>query len=60
MLKRYDRLRKQHVVAAATLSASRCEACHLDLSAHEVDDVKDATKAAGIADCPQCGRLLVL
>jgi predicted nucleic acid-binding Zn-ribbon protein len=58
VLKRYDRLRSHFVVAATKLSGSRCEGCHLDLSAHEVDDVKDDLTANGIADCPQCGRLL--
>lgn len=58
VLKRYDRLRSHFVVAATKLSGSRCEGCHLDLSAHEVDDVKDELAASGIADCPQCGRLL--
>lgn len=61
VLKQYDRLRKQHVIAAAALSGSRCDGCHLDLSAAEVDDVRaTAAAAAGIADCPQCGRLLVV
>ncbi len=59
VLARYDRLRQHFVVAAAMLSGSRCEGCHLDLSAHEVDDVKDEIAASGVADCPQCGRLLV-
>ena len=59
LLKRYDRIRGQHMVAAASLAGSRCEGCHLDLSAHEVDEVNDAIKAGGLADCPQCGRLLV-
>jgi predicted nucleic acid-binding Zn-ribbon protein len=59
VLARYDRLRQHFVVAAAMLSGSRCEGCHLDLSAHEVDDVKDEIAANGVADCPQCGRLLV-
>ena len=59
VLKQYDRLRDHFVVAAATLSGSRCEGCHLDLSAHEVDDVKDDLEARTVADCPQCGRLLV-
>lgn len=61
VLARYDRLRKQHVVAAANLSGSRCDGCHLDLSAAEVDEVRAvAATAGGIADCPQCGRLLVV
>jgi len=59
VLQRYDRLREHFVVAAAALSGSRCEGCHLDLSAHEVDDVKDEIAAAGVGDCPQCGRILL-
>lgn len=59
-LKRYDRLREQHLIAAATLAGSRCEGCHLDLSAAEVDTVKDSVAKGGLADCPQCGRLLAV
>ncbi len=58
-LKRYDRLRVQHMIAAATMSGSRCDGCHLDLSAAEVDIVRDEAASGGLADCPQCGRLLV-
>lgn len=60
VLRRYDRLREQHLVAAATLSGSRCDGCHLDLSAAEVDTVRDAAAKDGLADCPQCGRLLAV
>ena len=60
VLRRYDRLREQHLVAAATLSGSRCDGCHLDLSAAEVDSVRDAAAKDGLADCPQCGRLLAV
>lgn len=60
VLKRYDRLRQQHLIAAATLSGSRCDGCHLDLSAAEVDTVKDHAAKGGLADCPQCGRLLAV
>lgn len=61
VLKQYDRLRKNFVIAAATMSGSRCDGCHLDLSAAEVDIIRDtAAKKDGIADCPQCGRILVL
>ncbi len=59
-LKRYDRLRQQHLIAAATLSGSRCDGCHLDLSPAEVDIVKDHAAKGGLADCPQCGRLLAV
>ena len=61
VLKRYDRLREQHVVAAAGLSGSRCDGCHLDLSALELDQLRaTAAKSDGIADCPHCGRLIVV
>jgi predicted nucleic acid-binding Zn-ribbon protein len=60
VLSRYDGRRKHDMVAAARLVGHRCEGCHIDLSAHEVDDVKDAIAEGGYADCPQCGRLLVI
>lgn len=61
VLKQYDRLRKNNVVAAATLAGSRCDGCHLDLSAAEIDIVREtAAKKDGIADCPHCARLLVI
>ena len=58
---RYDRVRASSGVAVANLVGHRCNGCHLDLSAAEVDDVKDDAAAAdGVADCPQCGRILVV
>lgn len=61
LLARYDRVRTSSGVAVAKLVGHRCEGCHLDLSAAEVDDVKDEAKTNdGIADCPQCGRMLVI
>jgi predicted nucleic acid-binding Zn-ribbon protein len=60
VLKRYDRIRAHHVVAAAPLAGSRCEGCHLDLSAAEVDIIRDDAGSGGLAECPQCGRLLVV
>jgi predicted nucleic acid-binding Zn-ribbon protein len=59
-LGRYDNLRKHHLVAASMLKGHRCEGCHMDLSAHEVDDVKEAIAAGGLSECPQCGRLLII
>jgi predicted nucleic acid-binding Zn-ribbon protein len=59
LLARYDRLRQHHVVAAAVLVGARCDGCHMDLSAAEVDTVRDDTKAGKVAECPQCGRMLV-
>jgi predicted nucleic acid-binding Zn-ribbon protein len=58
LLTRYDSLRAQLGVAVARLVGSRCDGCHLDLSAAEVEAAK-AVDRAELADCPQCGRLLV-
>ncbi|MEL6892762.1 MAG: hypothetical protein AAFP84_14290 [Actinomycetota bacterium] len=61
LLARYDRLRGHHQIAVTELKGRQCLGCHLDLSAAEVDDVKDeAAASGGVADCPQCGRMLVL
>lgn len=61
VLARYDRVRASSGVAVATLTGHRCEGCHLDLSAAEIDDVKDEAAAAdGVAECPNCGRMLAL
>jgi hypothetical protein len=58
LLTRYDSLRAQLGVAVARLVGTRCDGCHLDLSAAEVDAIK-AVEPGELADCPQCGRLLV-
>jgi predicted nucleic acid-binding Zn-ribbon protein len=60
MLATYDRKRAALGVAAATLVGRQCQGCHLDLSAAEVDTVKDEAAATGVTDCPQCGRLLIV
>ena len=61
VLARYDRVRKSSGVAVASLVGKICNGCHLDLSAAEIDDVKDEAAAAdGVADCPNCGRMLAL
>ena len=61
LLARYDRVRASSGVAVAHLAGHRCTGCHLDLSAAEIDDVKDEAAAhGGVADCPQCGRMLVV
>ncbi|MCU0261339.1 MAG: C4-type zinc ribbon domain-containing protein [Ilumatobacteraceae bacterium] len=59
LLVRYDRLRGLHGgVAIAKLVGNRCDGCHLDLSAAEAEAVRH-TPAGDLADCPQCGRMLV-
>ena len=58
LIGRYEHVRAKLGVAAAMLTGSQCEGCHLDLSPAEVDDVR-RSPADAIPDCPQCGRLLV-
>ena len=58
LVDRYQHVRAKLGVAAAMLTGSQCEGCHLDLSPAEVDDVR-RSPADAIPDCPQCGRLLV-
>lgn len=61
LLARYDRARAHHMVAAAELQGHRCSGCHLDLSPGEMDEVRAAAASnGGVADCPQCNRLLVV
>ncbi len=60
LLDRYDAVRAQLGVAVARLDGRRCDGCHLDLSAAEVDDARDAAAASGMTDCPHCGRMLVV
>lgn len=61
LLGRYDRIRSQQMVAAAELQGHRCSGCHLDLAPGELDEVKASAAAdGGIADCPNCNRLLVV
>ena len=58
-LARYDRVRSSSGVAVAKLVGHRFEGCHLDLAAAEVDDGKDEAAASdGVAECPNCGRML--
>jgi len=57
---RYESVRKAAGVAVAVLKGHRCEGCHLDLSAAEVDTAKDEAAASGYTECPQCGRLIVV
>jgi uncharacterized protein len=58
LVTRYEHVRAKLGVAAAMLTGSRCEGCHLDLSPAEVDEIRRAP-ADALPDCPQCGRLLV-
>lgn len=60
LLARYDQLRTHDQIAAAVLSGTRCEGCHLDLSAHELDEARSEARDGGLTDCPQCGRLLIV
>ena len=59
IIQRYERLRERFGgVAVARLEGTRCGGCHLDLSTSELGDVK-AVGSGELAECPQCGRMLV-
>ena len=45
-------------VAVARLNGKTCSGCHLDLSTSDVEQVR-RTPPGEVADCPQCGRMLV-
>jgi uncharacterized protein len=60
LLATYDRKRAALGVAVASLVGKQCQGCHLELSAAEVDTVKQEAAATGVTDCPDCGRLLVV
>lgn len=55
----YDAARRHHGgVAIARLDGRQCTGCHMDLSTSEFERIK-ATASDSIAECPNCGRLLV-
>ena len=57
---RYERLRARHGgIAVAHLDGNRCSGCNLDLSPAEVNELR-AVPPGEFADCPNCGRLLVV
>lgn len=56
----YDRKRAALGVAVAALVGRQCQGCHLELSAAEIDTVKEEAAATGVTDCPDCGRLLIV
>ncbi len=60
LLATYDRKRQALGVAVAPLVGRQCQGCHLELSAAEIDTVKDEAAATGVTDCPDCGRLLIV
>jgi predicted nucleic acid-binding Zn-ribbon protein len=60
LLATYDRKRAALGVAVARLVGRQCQGCHLELSAAEIDTVKDEAAATGVTDCPDCGRLLIV
>jgi predicted nucleic acid-binding Zn-ribbon protein len=60
LLSTYDRKRAALGVAVAPLVGRQCQGCHLELSAAEIDTVKDEAAATGVTDCPDCGRLLIV
>lgn len=60
MLATYDRKRAAFGVAVAPLVGRQCQGCHLELSAAEIDTVREEAADTGVTDCPDCGRLLIV
>jgi uncharacterized protein len=60
LLATYDRKRAALGVAVAPLVGKQCQGCFLELSAAEIDTVKQEAATTGVTDCPDCGRLLVV
>lgn len=56
----FERVRRQFggVGVARLEHGHHCSGCHMDLSPAEMDVVK-AVPAGEVAECPQCGRLMV-
>ncbi|MFT4657929.1 MAG: putative nucleic acid-binding Zn-ribbon protein [Candidatus Aldehydirespiratoraceae bacterium] len=61
ILVKYGRVRASSGVAVAKLVGHLCAGCHLDMSAAEIDDAKDeAAVGDGVAECPNCGRMIIV
>jgi predicted nucleic acid-binding Zn-ribbon protein len=61
LLSRYEKLRATHQgVGVARLDGTKCTGCHLALPAAEVEAVRRQARDEGIAECPECDRLLVV
>jgi predicted nucleic acid-binding Zn-ribbon protein len=59
VLATYDRLRQTHGgIAVARLTGNRCEGCHLELPAMEIDQIRHLPPDAEV-HCSECDRLLV-
>jgi len=59
LLERYEGLRRRlDGVGAARLIGNRCDGCHLELPAVEVDHIRHLAPDE-IVTCDQCGRILV-
>lgn len=61
LVARYEKLRARlQGVGVARLDGTRCTGCHLALPAAEVEAVRRQARSEGIAECPECDRLLVV
>jgi predicted nucleic acid-binding Zn-ribbon protein len=59
LLALYDRIRTDHGgVGAAPLHRRRCEGCHLELTAQDIETLR-ATAAEEVVRCEECRRILV-
>lgn len=61
LLTRYEGLRKRFGgVGVARLDGTTCTGCHLSLPNAEVEQVRRQARDEGVAECPECDRLLVV
>ena len=58
LLALYEKIRTSSGTGAAALRARRCEGCHLELGASDLDRVKRAA-ADDVVRCEECRRILV-
>lgn len=59
VVEQYEALRRSlGGVGAARLVKSRCEGCHLEIPSAQLEQIRRAP-ADEIANCPECGRILV-
>jgi uncharacterized protein len=60
LLDRYDQVRvRGGGLGVAELKGKTCQGCNLDLTPIELEEVREYARR-GLAQCPQCDRLLVL
>lgn len=61
LLTRYEAMRKRfNGVGVARLDGTKCTGCHMALPVAEVEQVRKQAREQGVAECPECDRLLIV